>query len=292
VRLSRLEFVSIRWRLALVTAGVTFAVLLLFAIVIGTFTINRIRSDFDDELRSTGADLAERLRIERDPFGEPRIPARDVAGAVVRAAASGNAAARVVNLRGGVVPPSPVLPDLGAPTTEVRDAGPYRVVSTPLFDGFMPLAWLQFGREDRDLNATVARVKVFLGLGVVGGTVLALLAGLGLARRAMAPVWRLTGAAREITRTRDPSLRLPHPPTDDEVADLSRTLEAMLAALDESRGETEAALARQREFVADASHELRTPLTSVLANLELLEASLRGEDRELADSALRSSRRM
>ena len=32
---------------------------------------------------------------------------------------------------------------------------------------------------------------------------------------------------------------------------------------------------KQREFVADASHELRTPLTSVLANLELLQASLR-----------------
>ena len=31
---------------------------------------------------------------------------------------------------------------------------------------------------------------------------------------------------------------------------------------------------RQREFVADASHELRTPLTSILANLELLQASL------------------
>ena len=53
---------------------------------------------------------------------------------------------------------------------------------------------------------------------------------------------------------------------------------------------------RQREFVADASHELRTPLTSVLANLELLQASLGGadqeEDREIVDSALRSSRRM
>ena len=33
---------------------------------------------------------------------------------------------------------------------------------------------------------------------------------------------------------------------------------------------------KQREFVADASHELRTPLTSVLANLELLQASLDG----------------
>jgi signal transduction histidine kinase len=44
--------------------------------------------------------------------------------------------------------------------------------------------------------------------------------------------------------------------------------------------------------VADASHELRTPLTSVLANLELLEEDLGGEQREAAASALRSSRRM
>jgi two-component system, OmpR family, sensor kinase len=66
----------------------------------------------------------------------------------------------------------------------------------------------------------------------------------------------------------------------------------MLHALDQARSETEATLARQREFVADASHELRTPLTSVLANLELLEEVLEGEQREAAASALRSSRRM
>src|SRR5256886_3249568 len=66
----------------------------------------------------------------------------------------------------------------------------------------------------------------------------------------------------------------------------------MLRALDAARAETEGALSRQREFVADASHELRTPLTSILANLELLEAELSGEEREMADSALRSSRRM
>jgi two-component system OmpR family sensor kinase len=66
----------------------------------------------------------------------------------------------------------------------------------------------------------------------------------------------------------------------------------MLRELDAARGETEATLARQRQFVADASHELRTPLTSVLANLELLAESLHGEQGEAADSALRSSRRM
>ena len=50
----------------------------------------------------------------------------------------------------------------------------------------------------------------------------------------------------------------------------------MLRSLDAARTEREAAMKKQREFVADASHELRTPLTSVLANLELLQASLDG----------------
>jgi two-component system OmpR family sensor kinase len=66
----------------------------------------------------------------------------------------------------------------------------------------------------------------------------------------------------------------------------------MLESLEQSQKQTEAALVRQREFVADASHELRTPLTSVLANLELLSGDLEGDDREAAQAALRSTRRM
>jgi two-component system, OmpR family, sensor kinase len=68
----------------------------------------------------------------------------------------------------------------------------------------------------------------------------------------------------------------------------------MLRSLDAARTERETALRRQREFVADASHELRTPLTSILANLELLQASLdaQGDERAMIDSALRSSNRM
>ena len=108
----------------------------------------------------------------------------------------------------------------------------------------------------------------------------------------MAPIAELTETARTIERTRDPSRRIPYPEGEDEVAELARTLDGMLHALDQARSETEATLARQREFVADASHELRTPLTSVLANLELLEEVLEGEQREAAASALRSSRRM
>ncbi|MFZ0090743.1 MAG: HAMP domain-containing sensor histidine kinase [Solirubrobacteraceae bacterium] len=143
-----------------------------------------------------------------------------------------------------------------------------------------------------DVDRTIGRVEVFLLLGVIGGTVLALLAGLFVSARAMRPIVDLTDAAREIERTRDASGRLPHPEADDEIAELSRTLGGMLAALDAARNDTQVMLDRQREFVADASHELRTPLTSVLANLELLTEELGGEQAETAEAALRSTRRM
>ncbi len=137
-----------------------------------------------------------------------------------------------------------------------------------------------------DLDHTLARVEAFLLLGVLGGTVLAMLAGLFVSTRAMRPITELTEAAREIERTRDPSLHVPHPEANDEIAELARTLEAMLGALDSSRADTQAMLDRQREFVADASHELRTPLTSVLANLDLLTEELTGEQSETAEAAL------
>ena len=152
--------------------------------------------------------------------------------------------------------------------------------------------WLLYARPLSDVDHTVARVRVILLLGVLGGTVLALLGGLATAARAMRPIVQLTEASREIERTRDPTLRLPHPEADDEVAELTRTVEGMLLSLDAARTDTHAALERQREFVADASHELRTPLTSLLANLELLAEELDGEQADTAEAALRSARRM
>jgi signal transduction histidine kinase len=170
----------------------------------------------------------------------------------------------------------------------------YRVHTTiiPLEGQTGGFLLLQYGRSVSDTEATVTRVELLLLLGVLIGTGMALLAGMTIARRAMAPIARLTSTAEEIARTRDPSRGVPQSEADDEVAELARTLQGMLRALDSARAETEAMLTRQRQFVADASHELRTPLTSVLANLELLAESLHGEQGEAAASALRSSKRM
>ena len=162
----------------------------------------------------------------------------------------------------------------------------------PASDGRTLTGTIVYAVPLSNLQQTVSEVRIYLAGGVLVGTILAMLAGLLVAQRAMRPVVELTEAAREIERTRDPSLRIPHPEAEDEVADLARTFESMLWALDSARDESETALQRQREFVADASHELRTPLTSVLANLELLADELDGEQAESAKSALRSTRRM
>jgi two-component system OmpR family sensor kinase len=296
----------IRAKLAAVSAALTFAILCLFAVVIGLLANQRLHANFDDDLRATAADLQERIsapRVGQD--GRIELPVRDLQ--TVRAAAAGGAAIRVVDRNGQVIFRTRSA-DLGPPVEGVRDVPGFRVASRPLFArprpratgpfGFLPdpvdgvVAFVQYGKSQASVDRTVNRVWLFLALGVLGGTGLAFLAGILVARRAMRPIAGLTHAAQEVARTRDPAITLPKPEANDEVAELANTLEDMLGELGAARTETEATLARQREFVADASHELRTPLTSILANLELLESELAGEQREIAGSALRSSRRM
>jgi two-component system, OmpR family, sensor kinase len=294
----------IKLKVAVVSAALTFVILSLFAAVIGELAKSRITDGFEDGLRATTSDLKDRLSVERIQDGQFRLDSQS--RLLLQGFAAGGAVARVVDLNGDVVDATSPR-DLGPPVDGVADAGDFRVVSEQLvvpdversgtFDPLpLPVAreigWVQYAQPESTVQTTINRVRLFLAFGVLGGTALAFLGGLLVARRAMRPISGLTRAAREVARTRDPDVRLPKPLANDEVSDLAYTLEDMLRELTAARGETEATLERQRAFVADASHELRTPLTSILANLELLESELDGEQREMAGSALRSSRRM
>ena len=84
--------------------------------------------------------------------------------------------------------------------------------------------------------------------------------------------WILTGRALhpveairrevEVIGAEDLHRRVPEPPRQDEIGRLARTMNAMLARLEDATD-------RQRQFVADASHELRSPLTGIRAQLEV-----------------------
>ena len=289
---SRFDMLPIRWRLAVTSAILTFVILLTFGLVIAFFTERQMENDFNDEVRDNATRIQQRLQEQVETtVGGYRIDARS---SVLEFASADDVVIRVLDANGDVRVETADAPDLGPPKPGLQDFDDYRVASRELtrpFDDVL-VAYVQYAKSRSSLATTINRLRVFLALGVLGGGALALLAGLAVARRAMAPISGLTRAARRVAKTRDPEVDLPRLRADDEIADLSRTLDDMLGELAEAHTETEGALARQRQFVADASHELRTPLTSILANLELLEADLEGEDREIAGSALRSSQRM
>jgi signal transduction histidine kinase len=265
-------------------------------VIVGTLTTRAIYDNFNRQVASTADRLSNQLSYDFIRYEDPTHLKYKPGGPDLNDVASTTqGAVRVVGANGIKLDASRNAPSWGKPAIGDEEIGGWRVSTRRIYavvGGPNIQFAVQYARRISEVQTTANRVKLFLGLGVLAGAALALLAGLATARRAMEPISELTAAAREIERTRDTSVHIPRPEADDEVAELAETLDSMLHALDEARSETEATLARQREFVADASHELRTPLTSVLANLELLEETTKGEQRESAASALRSSRRM
>jgi signal transduction histidine kinase len=98
----------------------------------------------------------------------------------------------------------------------------------------------------------------------------AVVAGHNMSRKALNPVNLITLEARRISE-RNLDLRLPVSATDDEISQLSTTLNNMLTRID-------AGYRSVRDFTANASHELRTPLARLRTEVEV--ALLRPRSRE------------
>jgi signal transduction histidine kinase len=209
-----------------------------------------------------------------------------------------NAQAQVLSADGHVLAATRTL--LGAPPVYQLPAGATQPVRQKAADGLLPtdvrvvatrttvggqpvtiIAGTSTGLLQQ-VNAEFA-VRLLLGIPVV--LILAAATVWLIVGRALRPVERITRAVTAITSA-DLSRRLPEPGTEDEIGHLARTMNDMLARLDDSAR-------RQRRFVADASHELRTPLAAIRTTLEV---GLAHPDRApwpvIAERAVRQSARL
>ncbi|MEN9552413.1 MAG: two-component histidine kinase MprB [Actinomycetota bacterium] len=137
----------------------------------------------------------------------------------------------------------------------------FKVFTVAASDGTL----IQVAKDNQIVIDAQRGMRVLLPLFAFMAVVISGGAGWLFARRISQPLENLAETAESIAATQDLDRNIDIP-GNDEVSQLARSFNTMLAALRDSSE-------RQRRLIQDASHELRTPLTSLRANAELLERS-------------------
>ena len=166
-----------------------------FAVVVDQLTTARIRSDFNNEMVAAVDKLRDDLLADRQRaqahgrlrVAEPR-PLRRVQQRHHPRPRRGRDHPRPD--QEGSQPRLPALPERGARVGGLRVETRQTQLRPASAPGFAFTVSVQYARKVSDVETTIERVRFFLGVGVIGGTLLALLGGVLLGRRAMRPIAR------------------------------------------------------------------------------------------------------
>jgi signal transduction histidine kinase len=153
--------------------------------------------------------------------------------------------------RGGVTLDRPDAPGLDEPA---------RLLATPFSRAGQPLVLVVGGTRENGLEQ-LRRVRDELLVGIPLLLLLTFVGTWAVAGAALRPVESMRRRAAALSGS-GTELRLPQPEGDDEIARLGRTLNDLLARVEET-------MERERAFVSTAGHELRTPLALLRTELEL-----------------------
>lgn len=148
-------------------------------------------------------------------------------------------------------------------TVTLERSGPVRFICTPI--DRTPAAYVQVGNDLGEVPATLHSIAIASVTLIPVVVVLTSFGGWIIARRALAPIDAMDSTLRSIEAT-DLSRRVDLRPADRELSGLVRTINGLLARLDQ-------AFKDLRDFTADASHQLQTPLTVMKGTIEMARRS-------------------
>src|SRR6201987_3113347 len=174
-------------------------------------------------------------------------------------------------------------------TLNLDGLGRYRAVAAPSRSGGDVIVT---GLSMSNVDATMIRMLVILGIVTVIALVAATTAGAVIIRRALAPLRRVAQTASNVADLPlgrgEVELPVRAPGTAatpaTEVGQLGSALNRMLDHIADALSARQASETRVRRFVADASHELRTPLAAIRGYTELNQRM--GDDREAVAHAM------
>lgn len=131
---------------------------------------------------------------------------------------------------------------------------------------------------DDDKVQWLAKLRLILFFSFVASVVLVLIVGYTLSLQLVGSIRRLSDQIKDIS-SGDLSLRLNYKSGKDELAELTATINSLLARLQHS-------FQTQSSFIDNASHELSTPLAVILSQLDVAKQKARSRDEyaELVDS--------
>ena len=250
---------SLRWKIALALAGLTFVASAAVGVAVYRVTKDRLLTEIDRSLIDVNP-RPGRGPVVLDQFGG-RGPLRGFEAQIVRqdgtvAETTFETAVRSSDLDAAA---AAVAGEPGSSTfdTVSVDGDEYRVRTVGIPRGAYQVA-RSLDETDRVLRGL--RVRTML----LALTVAAIAAAIGvlIANSVTSPLRRLTAAAEHVGTTG--SLDAPVGTSgNDEVGRLGSAFDRMLGALARSRDQ-------QRRLVQDAGHELRTPITSIRTNLDVM----------------------
>jgi heavy metal sensor kinase len=152
--------------------------------------------------------------------------------------------------------------DLSVGRTGAGQKDPFYRLSQRFQDSAGETFSLQLGLLKRSVTGPLIpffRVSLFV---IPAALILAVLGGILLTRRNLAPIQKLTQAARELS-LQDPKRELPLSGTGDELDELAETFNRVFRRLRTSYEQIV-------QFTADASHELRLPITAIKGEAEIV----------------------